>query len=183
MSEVTVDRDSAKPQAADGVAVVRRLHAHRRWVNDQLRQAAGNLTEAHLRQRFEIGLGTPWATLVHLYGAEHVWLDALQGGGSIPVPCDDSFETLEQLLIAWEAQERRWVRYLDDLTPGQLAAPVTRHTVRGVFVTPALDVLIHVCTHAQYTTAQLVNMLRHLGVPAAALPDSMMITMSRREHG
>jgi uncharacterized damage-inducible protein DinB len=147
-------------------------------VNDKLRRIAGELTDAQLRQRLGIGMGTPWATLVHLYAAEHVWLDAVTGGGSLPVPCDDSFDNLEQLLIAWEALERRWQRFLDDLTPGRLMADVTR---KGV-TTPALDVLIHVCTHAQYTTAQLVNMLRQLGVPSAKLPDCMMITLSRAEH-
>ena len=41
--------------------------------------------------------------------------------------------------------------------------------------------LLHVCTHAQYTTAQLVNMLRQLGVDR--LPDVMLISMARQEAG
>jgi uncharacterized damage-inducible protein DinB len=41
------------------------------------------------------------------------------------------------------------------------------------------DVLLHVCTHAQYTTAQAVNMLRQVGVEK--LPDTMLITLARQE--
>ncbi len=41
------------------------------------------------------------------------------------------------------------------------------------------DILIHVCTHAQFTTAQVVNMMRHAGVEQ--LPDSMLITLARQE--
>lgn len=167
-----------EPNAVDAVDVVRRLHEHRRWVNDQLREVAGKLTESQLRQRFEMGMGSVWGTLVHLYGAEHTWLEALTGGATVAVPCDDSFETLEQLLIAWGALERRWDRYLNALTPRKLAGPVTR---KGIS-TPAGDVLLHVALHAHHHTAQLINMLRHLGVASAKLPDGMMITLSRRQH-
>ena len=42
------------------------------------------------------------------------------------------------------------------------------------------DVLLHVCTHAHYTAAQVVNMLRQLG---AELPQTMLIMLSRNEQG
>jgi uncharacterized damage-inducible protein DinB len=41
------------------------------------------------------------------------------------------------------------------------------------------DVMLHVCTHAQYTTAQVVNMLRQIGVEK--LPDVMLIALARQE--
>jgi hypothetical protein len=41
------------------------------------------------------------------------------------------------------------------------------------------DVLLHVSTHAQYTTAQIVNMLRHVGVQK--LPETMLISLARQE--
>jgi hypothetical protein len=40
-------------------------------------------------------------------------------------------------------------------------------------------VLLHLCTHAQYTVAQAVNMLRQAGL--GPLPDVMLITMARQE--
>jgi hypothetical protein len=45
--------------------------------------------------------------------------------------------------------------------------------------TSLLDVLLHVCTHAHYTAAQAINILRHLGV--SPLPDPMLITLARQE--
>ena len=39
--------------------------------------------------------------------------------------------------------------------------------------------LLHLCTHAQYTVAQAVNMLRQAG--AEALPDVMLISLARQE--
>ncbi|QDT90437.1 DinB family protein [Gimesia algae] len=45
--------------------------------------------------------------------------------------------------------------------------------------TRCVDILLHVCTHAQYTTAQVVNMLRQLG--AEPLPATMLITLARNQ--
>jgi uncharacterized damage-inducible protein DinB len=77
---------------------------------------------------------------------------------------------------------QRWSDYLAALTEQTLDEPVYKIT----FSTgkPAVirrsDVLLHVCTHAQYTTAQMVNMLRHLGLKN--LPDTMLITLARQAN-
>ena len=42
------------------------------------------------------------------------------------------------------------------------------------------DLLLHVCTHAHYTAAQVVNMLRQLG--ESSLPDPMLITLARQQR-
>lgn len=43
------------------------------------------------------------------------------------------------------------------------------------------DILLHVCTHAQYTTAQVINMLRQIGIEP--LPATMLITLARTQMG
>jgi uncharacterized damage-inducible protein DinB len=47
------------------------------------------------------------------------------------------------------------------------------------FGTRRSDVLLHVCTHAHYTAAQVANMLRHVGVEK--LPETMLISLARHE--
>lgn len=170
-------------QDPSALAPIRRLHAHRRWVNDNLRRRVVTLSDDQLDRPFEMGMGSLRATLNHLYAAEHIWLETLLGNPNAPKTTEISFPSLAELLSAWAAQEDRWDAYLRGLTLVDLDRPVTRATVwQGKamsFTTARLDVLIHVCTHAQYTTAQAINMMRHVGVPAEALPESMMITMSR----
>ncbi len=71
---------------------------------------------------------------------------------------------------------------LETLTVAALDQPVRKASSSQpdrIAVTPAFDVLLHVCTHAQYTSAQAVNMLRQLG---ADTPDLQLITMSRDEQ-
>ena len=43
------------------------------------------------------------------------------------------------------------------------------------------DGLLHACTHAHYTSAQVVNMLRHCGI--AKLPQVMLMAMAMIEAG
>ena len=76
----------------------------------------------------------------------------------------------------------RWVEYLAGCRSEDLADLVrkTSSITHKMGETRRADILLHVCTHAQYTTAQIVNMLRHLGLER--LPDPMLITLAREER-
>jgi uncharacterized damage-inducible protein DinB len=177
------------------IALIKRLHQHRAWVNENLLNAALRLSEAQLRQPFPIGQGSIWKSLLHLYAGEFVWLEALLGNDDRVVPGDlprqipgnqlgqDGFATLNELRREWARLEERWKRYLAALSPEALDEPVYKwRSAPGQaqrLATSRTDVLLHVCTHAQYTTAQAVNMLRHIGVEK--LPDTMLITLARQE--
>jgi len=179
----------------NAVAVIQRLHQHRAWVNENLLRAALGLSEQQLHQPFPIGQGSIWKSLVHLYAGEFVWLEALLGNddplvrGDLPrrIPGNQLGEggiaTLDELRQEWTQLEERWKRYLFELSQEALEQPVYKWSSATAqsrrFATSRTDVLLHVCTHAQYTTAQMVNMLRHVGV--AKLPDTMLITLARQE--
>jgi uncharacterized damage-inducible protein DinB len=179
----------------ESIALIQRLHQHRAWVNENLLRAALRLSEEQLRQPFPIGQGSIWKSLVHLYAGEFVWLEALLGNddpvvrGDLPrqIPGNQlgegGFMTLEELRREWTQLEGRWKRYLAELSPKALEEPVYKwRSASGQaqrMATRRSDVLLHVCTHAQYTTAQAVNMLRHVGVEK--LPDTMLITLARQE--
>lgn len=162
--------------------VIRRLHGHRAWVSAQLMNAAEMLTEVQLHRSFEIGRGSVWASLVHLYAAELNWLEAIEGNQNPALLGDNAFDSLPQLEPAWAALEGRWRSLLSSLTESELPRMVAKVSGGKLQATPLVDVLLHVCTHAHYTTAQTVNMLRRLGIPPTERPDNMLITMSRREH-
>jgi uncharacterized damage-inducible protein DinB len=127
--------------------------------------------------------------------AEYVWLEALIGNAEGLFPGDvrgrlpgnqegeGALTGLDDLSTRWHDLDRRWRAYLAALTDESLDEVVTRVSSRSGanlrLDTRRADVLLHVCTHAQYTTAQLVNMLRQLGLDG--LPDVMLISMARQE--
>jgi uncharacterized damage-inducible protein DinB len=177
------------------VDLIRRLHQHRSWVNEGLLTAASHLSDEQLHQPFLIGQGSIWKTLLHLYAAEFVWLEALLGNENPITPGDlpgripgnqlgtGGIGSFAELRSKWADLLRRWDHYLADLSPAALDQHVykvstsSRHGQR--LATRRSDVLLHVCTHAQYTTAQAINMLRQIGVEK--LPETMLISLARQE--
>lgn len=179
----------------NAVEIIERLHKHRAWVNRNLLNAAAQLNEEQLRSPFPMGQGSIWKSLVHLYAAEYVWLNALLGNENPLVPGDlpgklpgnqqaaGGIEGLEDLQQKWSELEQRWVDYLATLTPNSLDEVVykmsTSSSLGKRLGTRRSDVLLHVCTHAHYTAAQVVNMLRQ--VSRESLPDTMLISLARQE--
>jgi uncharacterized damage-inducible protein DinB len=177
----------------NAVELLQRLHQHRAWVNGDLVTAAARLSAEQLRSPFPIGQGSVWKSLVHLYAAEYVWLEALLGDEEFVVPGDlvgklpgnqqgeGGIAGLDDLRQKWSELEKRWTGYVASLSSAALEEVVYRKSASlgtrlGV---RRSDVLLHVCTHAHYTTAQMVNMLRQTGVEK--LPETMLISMARHE--
>lgn len=180
----------------DAVALIRRLHEHRSHVNRLLLDAAAALSDEELRRPFDIGQGSLWRTLLHLYGAEYVWLGTLLGEERAVLPGDlpgdlpgtqrgeGGVRSLAELRSRWAELDGRWREYLGGLTPESLGETVYRtRPVEGRprrLAAGRSDVLLHLSLYAQYTTAQAVNILKRLGV--TPLPDPMLITLARSQH-
>lgn len=177
----------------NSVDLINRLHQHRAWVNGNLLTAASALSEDQLRSPYQVGQGSIWKSLTHLYAAEYVWLEALVGNEDSLAPGDaagklpgnqegeDGIRDLDDLRQKWSSLDLRWTNYLASLTPESLEDAVHRKSssTGKRFTTRRSDVLLHVCTHAQYTAAQVINMLRKAGMEK--LPETMLISLARQE--
>lgn len=182
-----------KGMCMNAIELIQRLHRHRAWVNGNLLTAAADLSDEQLQSPFAIGQGTVWKSLTHLYGAEYVWLEALLGNEESVTPGDlpgklpgnqqgeGGLTGLADLRRKWSELEDRWTGYLAGLSPAALEDVVYRKSVSlGTRIgVRRSDVLLHVCTHAHYTVAQVVNMLRQAGVER--LPQTMLISLARHE--
>lgn len=165
----------------NAIDVIRRLHGHRLWMRRRLLDATAELTSEQWLHAFDIGRGSLWSTVEHLYVAELVWITALEGTPDMPVQGNLPEADLTALHAAWQPVDQRWSTYLNALTTQRLADPIERYSAlwQRHYTTHAGDILLHVATHAAYTTAQAMNMLRHLGVDE--LPGMDLILMSREE--
>jgi uncharacterized damage-inducible protein DinB len=173
--------------------ILQRLHRHRAWANRNLLDAAAGLTDEQRKATFLIGQGSVWKSLLHMYGAECAWFEALQGDEAFVVPGDvpgkltgnqlgeGGITDFSDLRQKWETLELRWTGYLTGLSPDTLEETVTRYSLalQTRLSLRRSDVLLHVCTHAHYTVAQVVNMLRQCGV--TTLPQTMLTAMALHE--
>ncbi|MCA9292287.1 MAG: DinB family protein [Phycisphaerales bacterium] len=142
--------------------VLSRLLAHDAWTTRQLLLLAQPLTDAQLDQSFDLGLGTLRATFRHVIRNMEAWTDLMNGAPIRP----DGDATIDGLLhrldvvapqLAACATGLAQAGRLDDRWIDPAETPPVERTFGGT--------IAHVITHSMHHRAQLLFMLRRLGVP------------------
>ena len=110
---------------------LRELYDSNYWARDQQLVVCARLSEEQLEQALGSSFGSLIATLKHLAGAEWVWLERFRGRNPRAVPWLKDTETLEALRARWDSIEADMRRYLAELKPEALAAPLTYQNLKG----------------------------------------------------
>ena len=156
---------------------IRDAHQWVRWLTDRTLKAARGLSTEELHRTFPIGLSSVFETLLHLLGAEMVWIGVLNGTvDKVVWPTREAYPDLDAIERAWKATRADWDRWLAALTPAECARVVERTRDGRIYRQRAVDAAMQVPTHALYHNAQLSFMFRSMG---HALPDSSWILWGR----
>ncbi|MFM9097068.1 MAG: DinB family protein [Phycisphaerales bacterium] len=161
----------------DPCSTCRDAHAWLRWLTGRTLDACAALTPEELRREFPIGVGSVHGPLVHLAGAERVWIAVLENDDAgVVMPQASALPDVDSIRAHLAASRMRWDAYFARLTPAELARVVERHRDGKVFRQTAGDAIMQVPTHALYHNAQISFMFRSMG---HALPDSSWIGWGR----
>lgn len=148
---------------------VRELYAYNRWANRRILDAAGRLdAEAFGR---DLGSSFPSVrdTLVHVLGAEWVWLSRWRGTSPAGIPESWILRTLEEVWARWGEVERDQTVFVSELGEADLARAVAYRNTQGESFTSTMgQMLRHVVNHSSYHRGQVVTMLRQLGAEAVS---------------
>ncbi len=148
--------------------------AHNEWATEQLLDACAALGDDQWHAKFEIGIGSLHDSFVHLIGAMWVWTDTL--GQRTPRPWID--EAPRRSIEELRAMHRTAAADLASVARlGPMDQTLTRERQGKVTSYQRQVILGHVLTHAMHHRAQMLNMLRRLGVNP--LPQSSMVEWSR----
>jgi uncharacterized damage-inducible protein DinB len=157
-----------------------RLLGHDAWTTHQLLICCDGLTDDQLDRDFDIGHRSVRATLLHVIRNVEVWSDLMSArpvranGGTQPEGRSISgmvarldraavdFGTLARSVAARGGWDEQWVDHLDD--------PPQEKTFGGS--------IAHIITHSMHHRAQLLYMLRRLGV--ADLPEGDVLSWERQ---
>ena len=160
------------------MAFLDRLLGHDAWTTRLLLDRSESLTDGQLDREFEIGHRTVRATFAHIIGNMEVWADLMAGRpvGATAMPRGESIPQLKKRLenaaadlaaIARSiAQRGAW----DDRFIDTADDPPTAKTFGGG--------IAHVVTHSMHHRAQLLYLLRQLGVPN--LPEGDVLSWEQR---
>lgn len=147
------------------------LLAHCRSADNDLLAAMRGLTPEQLNRPFEMGPGSIRATFEHNLGALRGWADVYANRPRRAWLPDDGPYTIEQLEAITAELHDDWADIADKFALDEVIerprGDSTRRFTRA-------HILVHVTTHSMHHRAQMINMLRHVGVEK--LPTGSVMT-------
>ncbi|HYR87851.1 MAG TPA: DinB family protein [Terriglobia bacterium] len=134
------------------------------WATNQLLDAAAKLDPANFRKDLGTSFQSVHGTLVHLYGAQLVWLARWKGSNPGGLITAEQVPTLAELRDRWAGLYLELRDYIRPLTSDQLNAPLPYKDLSG---NPWAQLLYqqiqHLMFHSMYHRGQVVTLLRQLG--------------------
>jgi uncharacterized damage-inducible protein DinB len=163
---------------------IRRLFDYTEWANGLALDAAAKLSDEQLRQDVSISHGSIFGTLLHMAGAEWIWLErwhgrAPQGKEAWALWTTESCTDLSTLNDRWREVVDRRTQFISELDESRLSADLPFKLLSGDASSMRLvDQMQHVANHATLHRGQVVGMIRQLGI---APPSTDLLFYLRRE--
>ena len=130
------------------------------WANDRMCLILNQLNDAHWHQELVSSFPSIYKTAYHIYGAETIWLQRLNGYSAVSFP-EENLKGRE-LCKTWLAASKALVDFIGlgnipdriidfaDMQGKEYAMEVT-------------GIIAHVCNHSTFHRGQLVTMFRKVG--------------------
>lgn len=165
----------------NSVSTIREAHQWLRWMTNRTFTAARTLDHAELHRKFPIGIGSVFETLLHLCGAEFIWVRVVTNrADGVTMPTTPQCPDLDAVERLWKDTRSEWDAFLNALTPEECDRIVQRTREGRTYSQRVSDACIQVPTHALYHNAQISFMFRSMG---KTLPDSSWIAWARERCG
>jgi len=140
------------------------LYSYTRWANNRILDATAKLSQDQLTRDLGNSFPSIRGTLLHIIGAEWVWLSRWNGvsPGALPEWSDlASHDAIRQRFDEIAAQR---TVYLERLGPVALNEVIHYRNLKGDPLSgPLWQLLLHVVNHSTYHRGQVVTMLRQIG--------------------
>src|SRR5215472_1178490 len=138
------------------------LYRYNRWANAKILDAAAAVTPEERQKDLSTSFGSLHGTLVHIVGAELIWLERWRGKSPPALPKD--FPTLESLLETLAEVQEGQRAFFAGLSDADLDRKLTYVNFKGeTWSYPLVHILQHVVNHSTYHRGQAISQLRQLG--------------------
>ena len=163
---------------------IKLLFTYTEWANDLAMEAAAKLPDEGLRRDLGISHKSIFGTLVHMAGAEWIWVERWHGRSPTKAEawsrwsieaCGD----LPTLRDCWTELVNQRTQFVSELDEPGLAAELSFKLLSGDLSSmPLIHQMQHVVNHATLHRGQVVGMIRQLGIEP---PATDLIFYLRRE--
>jgi uncharacterized damage-inducible protein DinB len=143
---------------------ITRLFDYNRWANARVLDRVSAVDDEEYGRAVGGSFPSVKETLAHLYAAEWIWSERLQGRSPRALPPAAEVPTLSELKKKWAAVEDGQRRWIAELAAVRLSEPLTYQNVKGeTWTYPIGELLVHIVNHSTYHRGQVITMLRQLG--------------------
>lgn len=147
----------------------RTLYQYNSWANHRTLDCCASLTPEQFTRDLGSSFGSVRDTLVHIMGAEWIWLERWHGRVPQGLPVAADFPDLESVRRRWAEVERDLTDFIASLTPEDLQRAVQFKSLAGVpHSQPLWPCLQHLANHSTYHRGQIATLLRQLGAKAVS---------------
>jgi uncharacterized damage-inducible protein DinB len=166
------------------LADIKRSFDYMEWANALAMEAAAKLPDEGLHRDFGISHRSIFGTLVHMAGAEWIWVERWHGHSPAKAEAWGLWSTeacvdLPALQDRWDAVIDKRARLVSELDEDRLAADLAYTLLSGDPSSLHLvDQMQHVVNHATMHRGQIVGMIRQLGLEP---PGTDLLFYLRRE--
>ncbi len=134
------------------------------WASARLVDAAGALTSQELTRDFGTADHSVLGTLVHIYGADRIWLGRIRGNPPARLIDPEKDMRLDVLQNDWPKLLDEWRTWGAGLTDESAAARLPYKDMQGnPYETPAWQIVLHVVNHGTHHRGQASGFLRTMG--------------------
>lgn len=153
---------------------IRHLLDYTEWANWLVMDAAATLPEEQLRRNTGISHHSIFGTLLHMAGAEWIWLERWNGRSPEGIETwvawsPEGCESLAALRQRWQDIVDRRAQFILGLDESRLMAQLPFKLLNGnPGSLPLAGQIEHVVNHATLHRGQVVGMIRQLGITPPA---------------
>jgi len=166
------------------VEYIKHLFAYTEWANDLALDAATKLSDENVRRDVGISHKSILGTLLHMAGAEWIWLE--RWNGRSPARDEAWSRWTTEACPNFDALNERWrdvidrrAQFISGLDERRLGAELAFKLLSGDPNSMRLvDQMQHVVNHATMHRGQVVGMIRQLGIEP---PSTDLLFYLRRE--
>ncbi len=152
------------PDEAIDPAAVRLLYEYNAWANHRTLDSCNDLSEEQFTRDLGSSFRSVRGTVVHILGAEWVWLERWHGRSPRALPAAEEFPRLASVGSHWAELESNLLRFINGLSAEELARVHSFHTLTaGTAANPLWQTVQHVVNHGSYHRGQVATLLRQLG--------------------
>jgi uncharacterized damage-inducible protein DinB len=160
---------------------IRLLFAYNRWANARMLAAVARLSPDQLTRDLGNSFASVRDTLVHIYGAEWIWLERWKGTSPTAAVAASDFPDVATLAARWKTLEDEQSAFIKDLTDADLEQPIEYANLKGDrFINPLGPLMQHLVNHSTYHRGQITTLVRQLG---AAPAGTDLVTFLRERGG